>query len=54
MPKREEKRNLQTIPVGSLGLIPLEGCRGLGKEVDDYLVRWRTERENEHHDSLAI
>ncbi len=54
MSKREEKRNLQTIPVGSLGLIPLEGCRGLGKQVDDYLVRWRTERESEHHDSLAF
>ena len=25
MPKREEKRNLETIPVGSLGIIPLKG-----------------------------
>ncbi len=54
MSKREEKRNLQTIPVGSLGLIPLEGCRNLGKQVDYYLVKWRTERENEHHGSLAF
>lgn len=54
MSKREEKRNLQTIPVGSLGLIPLEGCKGLGERVDYYLVKWRTERENEHHDSLAF
>lgn len=32
MPKREEKRNLETIPVGSLGMIPLEGCKKLGEK----------------------
>ncbi len=51
---REEKRNLETIPVGSLRMIPLEGCKELGKKIDSYLVRWRTERENEHKDSLAF
>lgn len=50
----EEKRNLETIPVGSLRMIPLEGCKNLGKKIDSYLVRWRTERENEHKDSLAF
>jgi len=54
MSKREEKRNLETIPVGSLGLIPLEGCKSLGEKVDSYLIKWRTERENEHKDSLAF
>ncbi|MDE7186925.1 MAG: ribose-phosphate pyrophosphokinase, partial [Lachnospiraceae bacterium] len=54
MTKREEKRNLETIPVGSLGIIPLEGCRPLGEKVDYYLVKWRTERESEHKDSLAF
>ncbi len=52
--KREEKRNLETIPVGSLGIIPLTGCRELGEKVDQYLVSWRTERESEHKDSLAF
>ena len=51
---REEKRNLNTIPVGSLGMIPLQGCKDLGDMVDTYLVKWRTERENEHKDSLAF
>ncbi|MCR5830811.1 MAG: ribose-phosphate pyrophosphokinase [Lachnospiraceae bacterium] len=51
---REEKRNLETIPVGSLRMIPLEGCKELGKKIDSYLVKWRTERENEHKDSLAF
>ncbi len=54
MPGREEKRNLETIPVGSLRLIPLEGCRELGEKVDRYLIKWREERENEHKSSLAF
>ena len=54
MVNREEKRNLETIPVGSLGLISLEGCKILGDKVDKFLVKWRTERESEHKDSLAF
>jgi len=52
--KREEKRNLETIPVGSLGMIPLPGCKELGEKIDKYLVKWRTERESEHKESLAF
>lgn len=52
--KRDEIRNLESIPVGSLGLIPLESCKELGKKVDDYLVKWRVEREHQHKDSLAF
>jgi len=54
MGNREEKRNLETIPVGSLGMIALEGCKSLGEKVDQYLVKWRAERESEHKDSLAF
>ena len=54
MANREEKRNLETIPVGTLGMIALEGCLPLGKQIDQYLVKWRTERENEHKNSLAF
>ena len=54
MANREEKRNLETIPVGSLGIIALEGCRPLGEKVNQYLVKWREERESEHKDSLAF
>jgi len=54
MSYREEIRNLETIPVGSLGLISLESCKLLGDKIDKYLVTWRTERENEHKDSLAF
>ena len=54
MGNREEKRNLETIPVGSLGIIALEGCRPLSEQIDKYLVRWRRERESEHKESLAF
>ena len=54
MPVREEKRNLNSIPVGSLGIITLKGCQQLADKVDEYLVKWRAERESEHKDSLAF
>ncbi len=54
MGNREEKRNLETIPAGSLGIIALEGCRPLSERIDKYLVRWRRERESEHKESLAF
>ncbi|MBO4337536.1 MAG: ribose-phosphate pyrophosphokinase [Lachnospiraceae bacterium] len=54
MSEFKEMRNLETIPVGSLGLIPAEGCKDLGSRIDKYLVKWRTARENEHKNSLAF
>ena len=49
-----EERNLDTIPVGSLALIPLESCRELGEKVDRYLVNWRKERDHEHKTTIAF
>ena len=49
-----DKRNLDSIPVGALRMIPLNGCSELGKKVDEYLVGWREERESEHKNSLAF
>ena len=54
MSTREEKRNLETIPVGPLGLIPLPSCREIGDKVDEYLVKWRKERENAHKNTLSF
>ena len=50
----QEKRNINSIPVGSLGIIPLDNCKPLGQKIDEYLVKWRTERESEHKESLAF
>ena len=52
--RRHDKRSLETIPVGSLGLIPLTGCEQIGQEIDYYLTQWRAEREGEHKNSLAV
>ncbi|MBP5454623.1 MAG: ribose-phosphate pyrophosphokinase [Lachnospiraceae bacterium] len=54
MAVNEDKRNLETIPVGSMRIVPMAGCMELGKKVDSYLVKWREERENEHKESLAF
>lgn len=47
------ERNLENIPVGSLGMIPLNGCQEMGKRVDDYLVKWRHEDGHEHKNDVA-
>ena len=39
-----EEKQIETIPVGPLGLIPLKSCEALGKKVDEWLVGWRHER----------
>ena len=48
MKSREEKRNLETIPVGSLGVISLEGCRSLGQKIDYYLVKQKVSLWNQY------
>ena len=49
-----EDKEIETIPVGPLGLIPLKSCESLGKKVDDFLVRWRSARQSEHKSTLAF
>ncbi len=49
-----EERNLENIPVGSLGIIPIDGCQEMGKKVNDYLVRWRKESVHEHKEDLLF
>ena len=51
--KKHDKRHLDTMPTGSLGIIPITGCEEMASEIDFYLTRWRAERESEHKDSLA-
>lgn len=51
---QRNEQNYETIPAGSLGVIPLESCRKLGKKVDKYLARFRREREHEHQDDIAF
>ena len=49
-----EEKQIETIPVGPLGLIPLKSCESLGKKVDAYLAEWRKDRESEHKATIAF
>ena len=42
----------ETVPVGTLGIIPLDSCKDLGEKINDYLVKWRREREHEHKETI--
>lgn len=52
--RHHDKRNLESIPVGSLGLVPVTGCEEMAREIDAFLVQWRAERKSEHSGSLAF
>ena len=51
--KKHDKRHLDSMPAGSLGIIPVQGCEQMASEIDYYLTRWRAERESEHKGSVA-
>ncbi len=51
---QRSQRVLETIPTGSLGLIPLKSCQQLGQQVNDYLVKWRHSIELEHKSNIAF
>ena len=46
--------NYNTIPVGQLGIVALPGCEELANKIDNYLIRWRFQRNSEHKDTLAF
>ena len=51
---KPDDSKFSTIPVGKLGIIAMQSCSELGKKVDEYLVKWRKERENKEKTSLAF
>ncbi|MCD7715589.1 MAG: ribose-phosphate pyrophosphokinase [Lachnospiraceae bacterium] len=48
------ERNLESIPVGDLGIIALKSCEELGRKINDHIVDWRSERVHEHQDSPLL
>jgi ribose-phosphate pyrophosphokinase len=50
----EENKNLETIPVGPLGIVALESCKDLGQKIDKYITNWRKERTGEHTHTIAF
>lgn len=49
-----EEIQLESIPHGKLGLIPLKSSQSLGQKVDEYLVKWRSTRQRRHPDDIAF
>lgn len=47
-------RDLNTVPAGSLGLLPLESSREIAGKVDSYLVQWRKERNHKHEQDITF
>ena len=51
MPDYEDFR---TIPYGQLGILALPGCEAFAAKIDQYLVKWRKERDSEHKMTLPF
>jgi ribose-phosphate diphosphokinase len=49
-----EEKAIDRIPVGALGLVPLESCNQLAQKVDGYLVNWRHKKQSEHKSTLPF
>ena len=49
-----EEIEINTIPVGKLGIIAMKGCEKLAASIDYYLSTWRRNRDSEHKDTLAL
>lgn len=41
------------VPVGPLGIIPLDSVSSLGEKVDQYLTRWREDNTRKHSNEIA-
>jgi ribose-phosphate pyrophosphokinase len=52
--QRANERNLETIPVGELGIVALESCATLGSKIDAHIVQWRQERQHEFMESPLL
>ena len=48
------ERTFENLPVGPLGFIPVNGCQDLGKKVDDYLVKWRKEAQENSSNAIVL
>lgn len=47
-------KDVETLPVGRLAIIPLESCASLGGKVDNWISQWRRDRESEHKSTIAF
>lgn len=45
---------LDSLPVGRLGIIPLSSCKQLGDKVNNYIVKWRKDRDHQEKNNLEF
>ncbi|MGN0399559.1 MAG: ribose-phosphate pyrophosphokinase [Blautia sp.] len=53
-PAPKDTTPLDSLPVGRLGIIPLKSCDKLGAKVNDYIVKWRKNRDYSQIDNLEF
>ena len=53
-PAPKDTTPLDSLPVGRLGIIPLKSCDTLGSKVNDYIVKWRKNRDYSQIDNLEF
>ena len=51
---RRNERNLDNIPAGTLGIIAIDGCQAMGKEVDHFITTWRHEDGHKFMDDVVL
>lgn len=51
---RKTAENVETIPVGPLGIVAMPGCEALCDKIDKYLVKWRANQASEHQQNIAF
>lgn len=51
---RRNERNLDNIPAGTLGIIAINGCQAMGKEVDHFITTWRHEDGHKFMDDVVF
>lgn len=51
---RRNERNLDNIPAGTLGIIAIDGCQAMGKEVDHFITKWRHEDGHKFMDDVVF
>lgn len=50
----QDEKIIKTIPAGKLGVVALESCKDLGDKINQYLVKWRAEKEDDHKSTIAF
>ena len=51
---RRNERNLDNIPAGTLGIIAIDGCQAMGKEVDHFITTWSHEDGHKFMDDVVF